>query len=139
MGWLETGLTIKNHILGTFYLSAVVAALGVESRTKKKHFLGRYQSESTKYMIFNNQLTQDKNRLILVLKSEGKSIFGDSKMIQIIVKVYVRSDKVDQFPLYPTSLDSKQIARHVERMVVSFYGRNVRYEFGAPTIEDGVL
>lgn len=59
--------------------------------------------------------------------------------IQVIVKVYVRSDKIDQFPLHPTNLDNEQITRHVERMVVSFYGRNVRFEFGAPTIEDGVL
>lgn len=59
--------------------------------------------------------------------------------IQVMVKVFVRSDKVDQFPLYPTSLDNEQIARHVERMVTSFYGKNVRFEFGSPTIEDGVL
>ena len=58
---------------------------------------------------------------------------------KVNVKVFVRPDKVDEFPLYPGTMDSALIERHVERMVVAFYGRSVRYEVSKPTIEDGVL
>jgi len=63
--------------------------------------------------------------------------------IRIDVKVFVRSDKVDEFPLYPTfeqadGFSDEGIAENVRRVVESFYGA-VRYEFRRVNLEDGVL
>lgn len=63
--------------------------------------------------------------------------------IRVDVKVFVRSDKIDEFPLYPTDektdgFSDEGIAEYVRRVVESFYGA-VRYEFRRVKIEDGVL
>lgn len=63
--------------------------------------------------------------------------------IRIDVKVFVRSDKIDEVPLYPTDektdgFSDEGIAEYVRRVVESFYGA-VRYEFRRVNLEDGVL
>ena len=63
--------------------------------------------------------------------------------IRVDVKVFVRPDKVDEIPLYPTDANTdgfsdEGIAEYVRRVVESFYGA-VRYEFRRVKIEDGVL
>ncbi len=63
--------------------------------------------------------------------------------VRIDVKVFVRPDKVDEFPLYPTDamtdgFSSDGIAENVRRVVESFYGA-VRYDFRRVNLEDGVL
>jgi len=58
---------------------------------------------------------------------------------QVIVTVFVRSDKTDTITLYPNSINPESVNRHVKRVITSFYGSNIRYEIGKITIEDGVL
>lgn len=63
--------------------------------------------------------------------------------IRVDVKVFVRSDKIDEFPLYPTDektdgFSDEGVAEHVRRVVESFYGA-VRYDFRRVNLEDGIL